>query len=138
MRSDVNVERFKGGLLIFIYDNIGFRIRGAQAGYDQYVLIQVMGIGMDQLKKIGFYSGAGQPKSCRRRLKWADVRERFDVSNVLPSQHDYDALASRCLEDIEYHTSCQCSVPFPTTMIVSTWKGWHLIAPGWCGMSAAS
>ena len=49
------IDRMRYGLVFIIYDNLGFRILGARAGYDQYTMILVFFITPEQLKELGFY-----------------------------------------------------------------------------------
>ena len=44
----------KYGIISVMYNNLGFKIRGASAGYDQYIVIAVLFISPKQLQEIGF------------------------------------------------------------------------------------
>lgn len=91
-----NLKGRKYGLIFVMYDNLGFRIRGAQAGYDQYIVIAVVFISPQQLIDMGFYRS---PTSilrpiCRIRKDWEDIRHSYEASDILPKKKDYDVFGT--------------------------------------------
>jgi hypothetical protein len=81
----------KYSVLLLAYDNLGFRILGAKAGYDQYTMIQVHEGSKEFLISIGFYlpPGSTQQPISRKRLEWAEEREIVEKEDILPSEEDY-------------------------------------------------
>lgn len=82
------------------YDNLGFRILGARAGYDQYVMILVHFTSVDMLKKVGFYTPKGQPSISRIRKSWRDIRQNYDKEDILPARKDYTCLGIQIYSQI--------------------------------------
>ena len=72
-------------MVFMTYDNLGFRICGARAGYDQYTKVLTSFISPDQLKKVGFYRDPGQTAIDQTRTVWNDVRLSIDKSGILPT-----------------------------------------------------
>jgi hypothetical protein len=86
----------KYDLAFVMYDNLGFKVLGARAGYDQYIVIAVQFISSKQLQDIGFYLPPGSLKTpiCRERKIWEDIREQYKPENILPSERDYTLMGS--------------------------------------------
>ena len=78
---DLNEKRH--WVLFVMYDNLGFRIRGARAGYDQYTMVLVSFISPTELAKVGFYKPAGSimPPISRTRLAWSNVRHGITMDD---------------------------------------------------------
>jgi hypothetical protein len=97
------------------YDNLGFRILGARAGYDQYVMILVGFISVLDLKRVGFYTQPGQPSLSRVRLNWADVRHHFKREDILPKEGDYTILGTQVYALIDSLMKICNRIPFVST-----------------------
>ena len=101
--NGVHLIKFAWGLIIVVFDNIGFHIRGAQAGYDQYILILFIVISYKELKQVGFYTADREKRISRERKVWAEIRNGYTPAMLVANQKDYDALGTRTpLETIEY------------------------------------
>ena len=97
-------EERKWDYFITVYDNVGFRVRGAKCGYDQYIALQLLIISVERLKAAGFYqTDPSKPKIDRKRLNWEDVRKNCDAPYDIfePAQHEYDELAYHHLTMID-------------------------------------
>ena len=106
MEKGFKFEDRKWCLFITVYDNVGFRVRGAMCGYDQFIALQLLIISVARLKKVGFYNtDPSQPKLDRKRLKWGDVRKDSNIEDLydvfIPSQHEYDELSYHHLKMID-------------------------------------
>lgn len=64
-------------LCIVHYDNVGFRIRGPHAGYDQFVELHVVCIPVHELMRVGIYSNDPAKQLSRMALPWADVKSQY-------------------------------------------------------------
>ena len=86
----------KYGLIFVMYDNLGFKIRGASAGYDQYIVIAVLFISPKQLQEIGFYVPCGSPKPSinRERKNWECIRKEYEPHDILPSKKHYTLMGN--------------------------------------------
>lgn len=98
-------------LVILLFDNVGFKVLGRQAGYDQYTIFNVVIITEAQLKSAGFYrdDDASNRISRKRRHTWRDriknvstdeektqlARQVFGINAT-----DYEILSTCVLEDI--------------------------------------
>ena len=49
-------------MLLIMYDNLGFRIKGARAGYDQYTMVICQMISPADLRRVGFYKPMNDPE----------------------------------------------------------------------------
>lgn len=91
--------------VVFVtYDNLGFRILGAKAGYDQYVFIQVHFISAEQLQELGFYQPrtSEKPPISRVRKTWEELKDELTPDSILPTKNDYAILGEQILSQIEY------------------------------------
>lgn len=86
--DDVNAKITQGwdmkkkawDLLLVVYDNIGFKVRGASTGYDQYTVLKVITIPYDKLKAKGIIALS------RARRAWDEIRNSVDVDEFLHQQ----------------------------------------------------
>ena len=88
-------------LLISQYDNIGFRIRGGECGYEQYTALQIVTVPVDQLVDIGFYNPDPLVRLCREKKIWSEERKKITPSDLLLTEHDRDTFSRRVLTHIE-------------------------------------
>jgi hypothetical protein len=104
------IDRMRYGLVFIIYDNLGFRILGARAGYDQYTMILVFFISPEQLKELGFYQPCGslQPPISRKRLVWNDIRSTVRKEDILPCTEHYTYMSEQILAEID-GLLCMCN-----------------------------
>lgn len=81
-------------MIFVMYDNLGFRIKGARAGYDQYINIIVHFVSPNELRRLGFYLPPGAPERpiSRTRCEWEDLREELCASSILPTSPTYACL----------------------------------------------
>ena len=81
-------------LTFVMFDNLGFRILGAKAGYDQYIVVAVVFISSKQLQEIGLYRHpeSPEPPISRIRQSWETIRGGYEPSAIVPSQKEYTAL----------------------------------------------
>jgi hypothetical protein len=93
----------KYSVLLVVYDNLGFRILGAKAGYDQYTMIQVHEGSKEFLISLGFYlpPGSTQQPISRKRLDWADERDKVKKEDILPSKDDYTVFGDQLYAHID-------------------------------------
>jgi len=96
------VRKNKWGLFILVYDNIGFRVRGAQAGYDQFVLVHIIAIPEKRVKEVGFYATSAEARLSRTRKEWKDIRSRYTAKDLMANEGDYENLSTRALDIIEW------------------------------------
>ena len=86
----------KYGLLFAMYSNLGFKIRGVLAGYDQYIVIAVLFILPKQLQDIDFDVPCGSPKpsiNCERK-NWDCIRKEYESHDILPSNKHYTLMGN--------------------------------------------
>eukprot|EP00978_Attheya_sp_CCMP212_P027338 scaffold91542_cov48-Attheya_sp.AAC.5 len=88
------------GLIAILYDNLGFRIRGASAGYDQYTMIKLKLITKKMLDGIKVY---GKNRLSWARKIWDEERKNDDnsASMFLPQPEDDAVLSDRTLGHIK-------------------------------------
>jgi len=99
-----NLKGKRHWIVFITYDNLGFRILGAKAGYDQYVFIQVHLINLEQLKKLGFYKSRESKEKpiSRQRKTWSDLQDSLAPDSIVPTKKDYENLGVQILAYIEY------------------------------------
>ena len=104
------IDRMRYGLAFIIYDNLGFLILGARAGYYQYTMILVFFITPEQLKELGFYRPCGSPQRpiSRTRLVWNDVKATMKKEDILPSNEHYTYMSEQILAEID-SLLCMCN-----------------------------
>jgi hypothetical protein len=97
------MQEKKWSVLLLAYDNLGFRILGARAGYDQYTMIQVHEGSKEFLASLGFYlpPGSTQQPISRKRLDWAEERENVTRDEILPSEEDYGVFGNQLYAHID-------------------------------------
>lgn len=102
--------------LLWYYDNIGFRIRGGKAGYEQHTVLICIRITEDELKELGIYPSEGREKGLSRERKvWDEVKGNVEYSDILePSNEDYETLSESVLRDIDSFIQQEKSGAFPT------------------------
>ena len=49
-------------LVLIFFDNIGFKILGRQASYDQWIIVNIVVVNESDLKKLGFYQNDDHTK----------------------------------------------------------------------------
>jgi hypothetical protein len=87
------------GLFVVLYDNFGFRIRGASAGYHQSTMIQVKYVTPEELQsRVKAY---GHGKLSRKSLKWKEEKDNLDPDLFLPNDETNEVLSARSLQWIE-------------------------------------
>lgn len=99
-------------LTIIYFDNIGFKVLGRHAGYDQWVVIHIVVFTEEQLKAAGFYND-NNPESQISRAPtriWADVtkglnedaKRQLALEVIGVNEADYDCISMCILENIKY------------------------------------
>lgn len=90
-------------VVVVVYDNIGFKVRGKRAGYDQYTGIQVITISKERLKKAGFYKplDCGELPISRKRKEWKNEWRNITPKQLLANDQDYHVLSKRICVVIE-------------------------------------
>ena len=83
------IDQYKKGLvikprdLVIIYfDNVGYKILGRQASYDQWIAIVIVVVTEAQLKSVGFYQNTddlAQRISREPSASWADLTSRLET-----------------------------------------------------------
>ena len=98
-----DLEEKRHWMCYMLYDNLGFRKRGARAGYDQYTMLLNHMISPEDLMKVGFYLPPGSPQApiCRIRKDWATQRLSVDKRDVLPGSNEYAALGVQLYSHID-------------------------------------
>jgi hypothetical protein len=93
-------------VVLLLFDNIGFKVLGKFASYDQWTLLQIIVIKEDDLKKAGFYNDDGQEQISRvPELDWIEEIENSPADELIDKvvglrDEDYDILSECVLEDI--------------------------------------
>ena len=96
-------------LLILLYDNVGFRVKGRHAGYDQWIAMNYIVITVKDLIAAGFYEEDPAKRICRKlKYDWdALIKDISDndadeLANKVVGiqQKDYDRLSECTLENI--------------------------------------
>lgn len=98
-------------LVIVLFDNVGFKVLGRQAGYDQYTIFNIVIITEEQLKAAGFYrdDDASNRISRKRRHVWRKRIENVSTDAAKAelagevfgiNGTDYELLSTCVLEDI--------------------------------------
>ena len=64
-------------LVLILFDNIGYKILGRQASYDQWVVVNIVWIKEEDLKKLGFYIHDNDPDKQISRQASVDWKEEI-------------------------------------------------------------
>jgi len=112
--DDVNAKITKGwdmkkkawDLMFVVYDNIGFKVRGASTGYDQYTVLKVITVPYEKLKAKGITSLS------RARKVWSQLKGSVDVGEFLISKKDKEMYSRRHLNTL--HTILKSYNNFPS------------------------
>jgi UDP-N-acetylglucosamine transferase subunit ALG13 len=116
-RTKAALEKLKSGinpgprdLVIVYFDNIGFKILGRHASYDQWVVIDIVTIPESVLKAAGFYQDNNPAAQISRKpdYVWADITQNLTIEQKRELSHkvvgvqdaDYDRFATVILEEI--------------------------------------
>jgi hypothetical protein len=87
-RTKAALEKLKAGinpgprdLVIIYFDNIGFKILGRHASYDQWVVIDIVTIPESVLKADGFYQDDNPAAQISRKpdYVWADITQNLTI-----------------------------------------------------------
>lgn len=101
-------------LVIILFDNVGFKVLGRQASYDQWVIVNIIVITEAQLKAVGFYKDDKPPSERISRAKshvWEDEiknlttdeeKEKLAKEIVGINEEDRDRLSRCVLESIQF------------------------------------
>ena len=90
----------KHSLVILAFDNVGFRIRGGSAGYKQYIVMQLLAQGREDILEMGGYQATNNQTANLRdgyekRTEWDDIKQEEDIHKSLtePTDDDIENLA---------------------------------------------
>ena len=89
-----DVRRSIWGTMVFVYDNVGFKVRGVKVGYDQFTHVVAIFIPPSFLERFGVYS---EGKVGRERRAWQSLRNQMEVEDLMPSSIEYDLFHRRIL-----------------------------------------
>lgn len=119
-RAEATLEHLRKGikvhprdLVLLFFDNVGFKVLGRQASYDQWIIINIVVVTEEKLKKAGFYQDDkpnNQQISRERSVDWkakihnisTDDVEELAKTIVGIKAGDYDCLSTCVLENIRY------------------------------------
>ena len=106
-------------LWLLLYDNIGFRRRGSQPGWDQFIALQLVRITKYDLMRWGIYRDPLNPtrvlKSWDDGLKWEEVRGDTSYEDIFGTgDEDVSNLASMILTPIETLIEMEIKKELPT------------------------
>ena len=118
-------------LLIILFDNVGFRVIGRHAGYDQWIAMNYIVVTERDLIAAGFYEEDVTKRICRElKHDWDAITKEISVDDaddlvnkvVGIQQKDYDRLSECTLENIHFvlehlhildNTNKEVKVSFP-------------------------
>jgi len=119
-RHDEVVKRMKNGiklnprdLVLILFDNIGYKVLGRQASYDQWIVVNIVVITEAELKKLGFYVHDDDPSmqiSREASVNWeekinAATTDEMKLALAEPiigiTQDDNNKLAECIMNDIQ-------------------------------------
>jgi hypothetical protein len=101
-------------LVLLFFDNIGFKVIGRQASYDQWILMNIVVVPEKDLKQAGFYQDDADDTDRISRepaCVWEDVingissdeeKKHLADSIVGIQEHDFDCLSECVLENIRF------------------------------------
>ena len=118
-RAKIALERMKEGidvkprdLVLLFFDNVGFKVLGRQASYDQWIVINTIVIPEAKLKELGFYQDDNVNKQISRVPDhiWEDEIEGISIEDARElterivgiQDHDYERLSECTMENIKY------------------------------------
>ena len=120
IRGEEVLNRLKKGinvqcrdLVLLFFDNVGFKIIGREASYDQWIAMEIVVVTEAVLKELGFYKDDTDGRISREpNHVWKDVladladtdgaKERLAQSIVGVQPEDYERLSSCILENIRF------------------------------------
>ena len=108
IRKGWNLADYVWGIEVFVYDNVGFKVRGNKVGYDQFTHIKVIQVPYKFLRRLGLYANG---KISRTRNKWSEIRHEMSLENVLPSTQEYGIFHTRVLTTVDAVLSMYTTLP---------------------------
>ena len=101
--------------VILLFDNIGFKILGRQASYDQWIVINIVVVTEDELRAVGFYRDDDESDTAtisrEQSVDWTEevnnVSTELEINALADSiigitDHDFDRLSESVLEGIKF------------------------------------
>ena len=92
-------------LVLLLFDNVGFKILGRQASYDQWIMMNIIILREDTLKAAGFYQHHNQISRDPSHI-WEDVIKDLTVvlaERIVGIQNgDFERLSICVMENIRY------------------------------------
>jgi hypothetical protein len=100
-------------LVVLLFDNVGFKILGRQASYNQWIMMNIIVIREKTLKVAGFYKDDGQwdnQISCVQSHSWEEVIRNISLEDMAElaekivdiQQDNYKRLFVCVMENIRY------------------------------------
>ena len=96
-------------LVLLLFDNVGFKILGRQASYDQWIMMNIIILCEDTLKGAGFYQNNNQISRAPSHI-WEDVIKELTVNDAVElaerivgiQNGDFERLSICVMENIRY------------------------------------
>jgi len=96
-------------LVVLLFDNVGFKILGRQASYDQWIMMNIVILREDTLKAAGFYQRHNQISRAPSHI-WEDVIKDITIDDVAElaeriahiQNGDFERLSICVMENIRY------------------------------------
>ena len=93
LQAGLDFAKMKGGLLLLAFYNLGFHIRGASAGYQQYTMLMLRFLIAERLREHGIDQADRQ-----NGKKWKDVAATTNVrTTFLPTAESNNVLSERSI-----------------------------------------
>ena len=114
--QSLNMSKHCYGILLF--DNLGFRYRQGWRkglGYEQFIVLKVVLIEEDKLKKHKIYSHQDQLSRCRK--DWGVVRETEDgkfENRMMPNEKDLNNFANTVIDIMKAIIKSELEGVFPS------------------------
>jgi hypothetical protein len=101
-------------ILHVCFDNVGFKKRGQDCGYDQFTMLQLHTASIQLLKKLGFYLPRGSNKKPidRKRTPWSEKKGTMTKKSILPDNKDWICAGEQTLAKIQCLMELNSQIPF--------------------------
>jgi len=94
---------------VLLFDNVGFKILGRQASYDQWIMMNIVILREDTLKAAGFYQCHNQISRAPSHI-WEDVIKDITIDDATElaerivgiQNGDFERLSICVMENIRY------------------------------------
>ena len=103
-------------LILALYDNLGFRIKGSVPGFEQFTAIQLAAITKEILQKWGIYPTPDNPHTLSRVRKcWEDIRADVSFEDIIGiKEEDNNQLAKSVISGIDTILKLEAKKGLPT------------------------